>query len=88
MTLSKKTNGNTWKPDAKPELVTPFDAAANPATVTQVGGEPISVKLAQLGTEARQSGQLFLAHLIGMAVLEAENLEKDQSQLSKSPSLP
>jgi len=87
MTLSKNTN-DVWKPDTKPELVAPFDAAAKPGTVTQVSGEPISVKLTRLGTEARVSGQLFLAHLIGMAVLEAENLEKNQSQLSKSPSLP
>ena len=71
MTLNDKKNDEEWDLGAKQNLATPVDAAAKPGSVPSINGEAISVKLTRLGN------QRFLAHLIGIAVLEAEQFEQD-----------
>lgn len=71
-TINGQASDETWRTTVKPR------------SVPLISGEPMSSRLALLEAEAWRTNQKFLAHLIGLTRLEAENLENAAVQRQKA----
>jgi hypothetical protein len=65
-----------------------WDATEEPEAAIPIDGDSMSAELTRLCAQARLRDHQFLAHLIGMAAMEAERLEEEEAPRKETPSAP